>query len=405
MILTLRHRKRIYDFRDRLNITEDSLITLNAYKDYFISRKGEFAQIFYEYFLNVQEAKPILELVTIPDILYKTWASWFESIFRDTIDNEYLESLWTIGEKHVERNIEPRLMILGFSIIRQYVHEIVRTRISSDKSIEIVETINKLLDLYLYVMTAPYIETTTRFDIELLRGIADKIRNPVTIIGGNIHRLKRKASQNSDHESYAYDTILEENKKIEQIIKDAEKYLELFDEDPQFKIVPIVDLMNTILEKLLLETSIENLKIDIQADSSLPYVKGDPKHIELIFHSVLKNSLEASNSANPQITIKTTLDKETYHYLQIEIFNTGIPPKEEYMEKVFAPFFSTKKTGTGFGLPIAQLALRKNYGQIHIKPIPQQGTSVIINLPLPDFCDYQFGLIKKAIGCECLNDQ
>jgi PAS domain S-box-containing protein len=110
--------------------------------------------------------------------------------------------------------------------------------------------------------------------------------------------------------------------------------------------------------------------------------------LEYIFHSVLKNSLEAIDDTDPRISIKTTLDKETPHYLQIQIFNTGNPPKEEYMDKIFAPFFSTKTTGTGFGLPIAQLALRKNYGQINIKPMPLQGTLVIISLPLPDFCDY-----------------
>jgi signal transduction histidine kinase len=311
-----------------------------------------------------------------------------ESLFRETVDDKYVESLWAIGKQHVERNVEPRLMILGFSITRLYIHEIVRTRIPLDKSSEIAETINKLLDLCLYVMTAPYIETTTRFDIELIRGIADKIRNPVTVIGGNIRRLKRKAGQNGTSESSVYDTLLQENEKIEQIVRDAKIYLELFEEDPSFMIIPIADLVNTVLGKLLAETSSKNLKIDIQADSTLPYIKGDPKHIEHVFRCVLKNSLEAADGAAPLISVRTTPDKETSHYLKIEIFNTGVPPKEEHIEKIFAPFFSTKTTGTGFGLPIAQLALRKNYGQMNIRSLPQQGTLVVISLPLPEFCDY-----------------
>ena len=394
MVLTLQHIKKIYDFRDSLNITEDHLITLNAYKECFISRKEDFAQRFYEYFLNVQEARPVLEIVANHTMLYVTWSSWFESLFRDILSNNYLESLWAIGKRHVGRNIEPRLMILGFSIIRQYVHEIVRTQIPLEKRSEIAETANKLLDLCLYVMTAPFIETTSRFDIELIRGITDKIRNPVTVIGGNVRRLKRKAGLSSihEHEYMVYDTLLEENDRIEQIIKDAKIYLELFEEDPQFATIPIADLMNKVLEKLLAVTYIEDLKIDIQIDPSLPYLKADPKHIEHVFSAVLKNSLEALNSSEPHIKIKTTLDRGTSHYLKIEIFNTGTPLKGEEREKVFVPFFSTKTTGTGFGLPIAQLALRKNYGQISIEPVPQQGTRVIISLPLPDFCDYPSAL-------------
>jgi signal transduction histidine kinase len=376
--------EQLLSFRDRLNISHDNLIALNTYKECFISRKDEFAQRFYDYFMKIEEAKPILEYVTMPDILHKTWASWFTSLFRDTVDDEYLKYLWDIGKRHAERNIEQRVTILGFTIIRQYMHEIVSTSIASEKSSEIMETINKLLDLCLFAMTTSYFETTTHCEIELIRGIADKLRNPVTVIGGNIHRLKRKASQYSPSEFFDYDALLEENDKIERIIQDAKIYLDLFEEDPKFTNIPIAELLHNSLEALLVETSIENIKIDIQADPSFPYIKADQKHIEQIFRSVLKNSLEALNRADPQIRIKTTLDKNTLRNLLIEIFNTGTPTKQEDMEKVFTPFFSTKTTGTGFGLPIAQLALRKNYGKMQMKPIPRQGTMITISIPLPD---------------------
>jgi hypothetical protein len=216
--------QQLYDFRDRIGIANDNMIALNNYKDCFISRKDEFAQRVYDYFLEIEDAKPILEYVATPDILHKTWASWFSSLFRNTVDNEYLQFLWAIGKRHVERNIEQRFTILGFSIIRQYMHEIVRTSIPSEERAEITETINKLLDLCLFVMTASYIETTTHCEIDLIRGIADKLRNPVTVIGGNIHRLKRKAAQSSHSAFSDYDALLEENKKSNGLCK-MRKYI------------------------------------------------------------------------------------------------------------------------------------------------------------------------------------
>jgi PAS domain S-box-containing protein len=279
-------------------------------------------------------------------------------------------------------------MILGFSILRQYLQKIVRTQFPLEDTAEITETLDKLLDLCLYVVNVPYIETTAHFDVEIIKGIADKIRNPAAVIGGNINRLKKTAAQNCARESSVYDTVLEENSKIEHLLRDAKKYLELFEEDPQVTVIHVGDFMSASLEALLLERSIKNLKIDIQIDCSLPYIKGDPKHLERAIKAVLRNSLGGIDEADPLIRISTALDKENYHYLQIEIFNSGLPPAEEYMDKIFAPFFSTKTVGTGIGLSIAQLALRKNYGQIRIKAIPQQGTLVTISLPLPEFCDY-----------------
>ncbi|MCU0596883.1 MAG: ATP-binding protein, partial [Desulfobacterota bacterium] len=61
----------------------------------------------------------------------------------------------------------------------------------------------------------------------------------------------------------------------------------------------------------------------------------------------------------------------------------GKPPNQEDMDNLFVPFYSSKSHGTGFGLPIAQLAAKKNMGEIYIERVPGQGTRCIIQLPVP----------------------
>jgi signal transduction histidine kinase len=51
-------------------------------------------------------------------------------------------------------------------------------------------------------------------------------------------------------------------------------------------------------------------------------------------------------------------------------------------EKIFSPFYSTKRKGTGLGLSIAQKAVRKNMGRIRIEPVENAGTRVVLSLPL-----------------------
>jgi signal transduction histidine kinase len=54
------------------------------------------------------------------------------------------------------------------------------------------------------------------------------------------------------------------------------------------------------------------------------------------------------------------------------------------MEQLLSPFFSTKLKGTGFGLPIAQVVVRKHLGRLEIRPLPGKGTSVVVSLPRGD---------------------
>jgi hypothetical protein len=64
--------------------------------------------------------------------------------------------------------------------------------------------------------------------------------------------------------------------------------------------------------------------------------------------------------------------------------SAGFPPEEaeEDRRKIFPPFYSIKPKGTGFGLSIAQKAVRKNMGRIRIEPVENAGTRVVLSLPL-----------------------
>ena len=57
----------------------------------------------------------------------------------------------------------------------------------------------------------------------------------------------------------------------------------------------------------------------------------------------------------------------------MEIFNDGPPLNTEETEHLFAPFYSTKVAGTGFGLTIARLLARKHYGKIDLHPVAERG--------------------------------
>ncbi len=125
------------------------------------------------------------------------------------------------------------------------------------------------------------------------------------------------------------------------------------------------------------------LSIHMDLDPRFPEVQGDPKDLETMFYYLLQNSLEAVNPDNPYIKISSKVKDPTSPFIEIEIFNTGTSPKPEEMGNLFVPFYSSKPYGTGFGLPIAQLAARKDLGELYLEALPDQGTKCLVKLPIP----------------------
>jgi signal transduction histidine kinase len=374
---------KLAEFAEKMSIGDDQLSQLNEFRDVLIGSRGEFREKFYRFFFNIPDAKTILEHVAKVNVLHNSWDYWFDSLFRTEIDAAYLEFIWGIGKRHMELNVEQRFTSLGFYLIRQFFREIIDEKIPPDKRSIISETIDKLLDLNLFVMTAAYIETTIHCDIEVIKGVEDKIRNPVTVIGGSIMRLKRDASR-PDYEKVLFDSLIEQNKKLERIMLDIKKYTQLFEEEPHWTTFPVKELISLVLEKLRKENVLENIRIDINTDPGIPLVKGDQEQIGNVLYAVILNAVEAIDTQDPYIRISTRQEKSALHNMEITIFNTGTPPKKQDIDKLFSPFYSTKVMGTGFGLPFARLAVKKNYGKIALAPAPEKGTLVTITLPLPD---------------------
>jgi signal transduction histidine kinase len=69
-------------------------------------------------------------------------------------------------------------------------------------------------------------------------------------------------------------------------------------------------------------------------------------------------------------------------FVAIRIADTGVGMDQEALERVFEPYFSTKTTGTGLGLPIARRNVELNGGSIDVASEKGRGTTVTIRLPV-----------------------
>jgi len=176
--------------------------------------------------------------------------------------------------------------------------------------------------------------------------------------------------------------IIYEIKRLERLVVDIGAYMDVFQRETRFVICPIREVIDGALGLLKRKMRAE-LPAQIDLDERFSDVQGDPDDLETMFYYLLENSFEALEPGSPPVSIRSGVDSLDSHFLNVEIFNTGSFPRPEEMGSLFTPFYSSKPTGTGFGLPIALLASRKNLANVSLRVVPDQGILCLVQLPLP----------------------
>ena len=121
---------------------------------------------------------------------------------------------------HVEGNIDQRYVHLGYSFVRQFCSHIAKAKVPPADRESVMYAIDKAIDLCLLIETQAYIAGTSQCDMEVVKGISHQVRNPLTVIGGNIIRLQRQLEPGSAVHR-VYESILDENKRLERMVTDA----------------------------------------------------------------------------------------------------------------------------------------------------------------------------------------
>jgi len=373
--------RKLHIFKQWLGLNDAGIRELDALKDLFVGRKEDFARHFHDFFTNIPEARLIIEHEKKSGRLLEAWAHWFEALFSRGLDEDFMAYLWRVGVKHVEIKLDKRFSNMGFSVVRQFCQEIILAELPPEKATGALQLVDKLVDFCLLVETDAYIETTTRCDTEIIKGIADRIRNPVTVIGGNIHRLMKNADV-KDPVYSIYEFIFAQSTKCEHMVRDIKTYMEVFEREPSWEKVPLETMINEVLDGLFKRGKYIRPRIDIEIAQGASHVLADPGDMKALFEHLLENSLEALENKTPLVRVSSYIEGAPPHSLIVEIFNSGKPIEAEDMEKLFSPFYSTKPEGTGFGLAIARQAVRNNMGGIRIEPVQGEGTRVMLFLPL-----------------------
>jgi signal transduction histidine kinase len=138
---------------------------------------------------------------------------------------------------------------------------------------------------------------------------------------------------------------------------------------------PLAEMVSAVKESLSREYDIPEVEIRYSESSSV-YLEADKGLISQAFFNLLRNSLDASERG--VISIHARQKKKAVQ-VRIEDSGRGIP--EEDQERIFEPFFSTKKKGMGVGLYLTKKIIEAHEGKIEVKSQKGQGTVFVIHIP------------------------
>ena len=127
----------------------------------------------------------------------------------------------------------------------------------------------------------------------------------------------------------------------------------------------------------LVQPQIKEKKIKLKTDFKHDFeVKADTDHIEMVLINLIKNAIEAvENKLNPEIKIRT-YQADNQRFIEISDNGSGIEP--EAIEKIFIPFYTTKKTGSGIGLSLSRQIMQMHGGNLKVFSKVGEGSRFLV---------------------------
>jgi len=201
----------------------------------------------------------------------------------------------------------------------------------------------------------------------LLSRFSHEIRNPISLINSELQMIAAAHPE------------VQEYKQWDDVIDNLDYVRDLLDELSAFnnanritpKATDTCAYLKTILSSV--KPTLDYLEITLESDipDSLPVMMLDQIKIRQMMINLLKNAWEAVPVPGGKITVSAYSKN---HGIAIDIQDNGCGISPEDQAIIFQPFFTTKESGTGLGLPVVKQIVEAHHGSISAESTPDQGT-------------------------------
>jgi PAS domain S-box-containing protein len=215
----------------------------------------------------------------------------------------------------------------------------------------------------------------------LTAGVAHEIKNPLGSIGIHLELMKKEMSGKDQIETRkVMENLLiikEEVDRLNRIVMDF-----LFTVRPMNAELSYDDLnrvVQELLEFLRFELAEAGISLETEFTKSSTQILMDERYIKQAVLNLIKNAISAMPDGG-KLKIQTI---QRGNELRLQISDTGVGIPEEYMDKIFEPYFTTKDFGSGLGLTLVYKIVKEHLGDIEINSKVGEGTTIALSFPIP----------------------
>jgi len=223
---------------------------------------------------------------------------------------------------------------------------------------------------------------------ELSAGIAHEIRNPLASISGSVEVLKDELPLDGEN-AKLMELIIKETNRLNEILTEFLNFARI--KPTNFTKVDLNSIVDEVIEIVKKHPSYtDKIRIQKEIESQPLYVLGEENHIKQLLLNLMVNGMEAMQESGGRLRLvnKSITELESYYleedtegessWIPLAIVDEGKGMGDEEKEKMFLPFYSTKKQGTGLGLPIVQRLVDSLSGHLEFKSTPGLGTTFVV---------------------------
>lgn len=208
---------------------------------------------------------------------------------------------------------------------------------------------------------------------KMAAGIAHEIRNPLGTLRGFAHYFGIQPGATEESKSYANLMVSEVdrlNRNISGLLQFARP------REPQFGPVDLDKLITKTVALMEGDFAEHKLNFHWRCNTAITF-DADQDLLLQVLMNLLKNSIYSTASGG-EVSLTGAEDERI---VRIAVSDTGCGMTEQEKEKMFDPFFTTRKTGTGLGLAVSHQIVEQHGGVFEVETAPGKGTTVTIILP------------------------
>lgn len=215
---------------------------------------------------------------------------------------------------------------------------------------------------------------------ELTAVFAHEVRNPINNISTGLQLMAMNLKPDDPNQE-SITRMQQDCDRLEELLKSVLAFAKPTEYEMENLDLPL--LLRRLLERLRPRMVERHVQCDLRVEPDCPLVLGNLRALEQVFSNLINNALQAMSEAGSgslALKVQPVHVEEGAESVEVSVADTGPGIPKEFQERIFQPFYTTKRDGTGLGLPLSQRIITAHKGNIQFSSFPG-GTIFHVRLP------------------------